>query len=79
MFHIENFLALDDEGDTELLYMKYRDQAEGDLSGPCDDDYEVTTDVGMLPDESDHPDGSPLDFHDQEYAWQYEQLLKRGF
>lgn len=31
--------------------------------GPCDDDVEVTCPyVGMLPDESDCEDGSPLNF-----------------
>jgi hypothetical protein len=32
-------------------------------SGPCEDDCEVTCPyIGMLPDESDDEDGSPLDF-----------------
>ena len=36
---------------------------EQDRSGPCDDDYEVTTPfVDLLPEESEHEDGSPLDF-----------------
>jgi hypothetical protein len=32
-------------------------------SGPCEDDYEVKCPyIGILPDESDEEDGSPLDF-----------------
>lgn len=32
-------------------------------SGPCDDDYEAACPyVGMLPDESEHENGSPLNF-----------------
>lgn len=32
-------------------------------SGPCDDDYEATSPfVDMLPDESEHEHGSPLNF-----------------
>lgn len=39
-----------------------------DRFGPCEDDYESTTPfVGMLPDESDKPDGSPLNFGDHGY------------
>jgi hypothetical protein len=31
--------------------------------GPCEDDYEVKCPyIGILPDESEHEDGSPLDF-----------------
>jgi len=38
--------------------------AENDRrSGPCEDDYEVKCPyIGILPDESDEEDGSPLDF-----------------
>jgi hypothetical protein len=32
-------------------------------SGPCEDDCEVTAPyIGILPEESDHEEGSPLDF-----------------
>ena len=38
-------------------------QNEARRFGPCEDDYEVTAPyIGILPDESDHEDGSPLDF-----------------
>jgi len=34
-----------------------------DISGPCDDDYELTSPyVGILPDESYRENGSPLSF-----------------
>lgn len=36
---------------------------EEDRSGPCEDSDEVCAPfIGMVPEESDHQDGSPLDF-----------------
>lgn len=35
------------------------------MSGPCEDDYEITCPyVDLLPDESEHENGSPLNFRD---------------
>lgn len=50
-----------DSNDIALVNM--RRLQEQDRSGPCEDDYEVTTPfVDILPEESEHEDGSPLDF-----------------
>jgi hypothetical protein len=39
-------------------------------SGPCEDDAEVVAPfIGMCPDESEHEDGSPLDFGRSESAY----------
>ena len=53
--------------------------------GPCDDDCESTAPyVSMLPEESDHEEGSPLDFvripsRDWEvYEEDFSRLLKEG-
>lgn len=53
--------------------------------GPCDDDAETTAPfIGMLPEESDHEEGSPLDFvripsRDWEvYEEDFSRLLKEG-
>jgi hypothetical protein len=53
-----NFLDLFD-GCSNLDRLVEQDRR----SGPCEDDCEVTAPyIGMLPDESDHEDGSPLNF-----------------
>jgi len=36
--------------------------ARDNRSGPCEDDEERTAPIGICPEESDHEDGSPLDF-----------------
>lgn len=80
MFHYENLLCLEDSGDTELAYMKLRDQDSSDMSGPCEDDYESSTQLMLIcPEESNHENGSPLNFRnaDEEYAFQ--ELLRRGW
>jgi hypothetical protein len=45
-------------------YRDYERQAEANRRhGACEDDYEAKCPyIGMLPDESEHEDGSPLDF-----------------
>lgn len=49
--------------DLEDLLGIHTSTMSSDLSGPCDDDYEVTAPyIGRCPDESDHENGSPLDF-----------------
>lgn len=57
-----NWLDLFDDT-AELDRQYYRENARRELSGPCDDDVEMTCPfVGMLPEETDHEDPSPLSF-----------------
>jgi hypothetical protein len=57
----------DDVGScNEQALASIRHLLDSDRSGPCEDDVEVTAPfVGMLPEESDHEDGSPLDFRNR--------------
>lgn len=55
----------EDDGDLALALMKERDQhnMQEARTGPCNDDWEVSAPyIGILPDESDKEDGSPLHF-----------------
>jgi hypothetical protein len=82
-------------GDNMSLYLdliagedyRYLDRMREEIrrEGPCDDDCESTAPfIGMLPDESDHEDGSPLDFvripsrEWEVYEQDFAQALKEG-
>jgi hypothetical protein len=66
-----NWLDLFDDG----LPTAHREMSDG----PCDDDCEETAPfIGMLPDESDHEDGSPLDFGDAPGGNVGFRFVKRG-
>ena len=44
-------------------------ETEGDMSGPCEDDYELTCELMYyLPAESNHEQGSPLNFASETYG-----------
>lgn len=78
MMHIVDFCWSDDV-DAALFARLERQDHQDHRSGPCDDDYEIKCPyVGMLPEESGLPDGSPLRFRDAEIDWQIQQALKLG-
>lgn len=52
---------LDDNAESDRAY--HREYARVQLSGPCEDSHEVTCPlIGMMPDESNTEEGSPLNF-----------------
>lgn len=65
MMQITGEHGADLDGDDHLWLMKQRDthQRHETLTGPCEDDCEVTAPfIGVCPDESGKLDGSPIDF-----------------
>lgn len=58
--------AEDCMSDNDLALVQIsRIQRENDLSGACEDDVEITAPwIDMLPEESDHANGSPLRFRE---------------
>lgn len=57
-----NWLDLFDDGGIGDR-ARFQEQEREDRHGPCEDDIEVVAPwIGMCPDESDHENGSPLNF-----------------
>lgn len=66
----DNFLA-----DREY----HRNLARHQASEPCPDDWEATTFLDRIPEESDHEDGSPLRFRGDYSAATFDQLIQAAY
>lgn len=74
-----NWIDLFDE-DAEADRAYYRSLSKRELSGVCDDDCEaICPFIGILPDESDHEEGSPLSFKEQISAHEMDRRIQKAF
>jgi len=73
-----NWLDLFDDN-AEADRARNREHARNELSGACDDDYEVTCPlIDMLPEESDKEGVSPLNFSN-DIDRKIEEAFTQGF
>lgn len=62
-WYLDVFANDETDGGLIALATIERLQREESLSGPCEDDCEVTAPfIGICPDDTDHEEPSPLDF-----------------